>query len=168
MRRWIVGIGALVFCASLSNAQAPNQGVGLDLVNYQQMGEEIRKLEGKVILVDFWADFCRPCKEKFPHVQALRQKYARQGLTVVTVSIDDISSDPGVRERVYSFLQQQQATSRNFILAEKPEVWISKLKMNSVPTMFLFDKQGRLINRYTGNECDLGTIERRITQLLAE
>lgn len=166
MRRWIVGV--FVLCASTSStfAQAPNNGVRLDLVNYQQLGDEIKKLHGKVILVDFWADFCRPCKEKFPHVQALHQKYAKHGLAVVTVSIDDLS-DPGVRDRVHSFLRQQNATSKNLLLAEKPEVWIAKLKMNSVPTMFLFDQDGRLINRWTGNEINLGAIEKRVADLLS-
>jgi len=165
MRRSFVGALALMVCASFSHAQAP---VRLDLVNYQQMGEEIHKLHGKVILVDFWADFCRPCKEKFPHVQALQRKYAAQGLAVVTVSIDDVSADPNIRNQVMSFLQQQGAMSKNFILAERPQVWISKLKMNSVPTMFLFNREGQLINRYNGNEINLPQIERRIGELLAE
>ncbi|MCE9534466.1 MAG: TlpA family protein disulfide reductase [Planctomycetes bacterium] len=164
MRRWIVGVFVLVCSTGTSHGQMPAD-VRLDLVNYKQLGEEIKKLQGQVILVDFWGDFCRPCKEKFPEVMALHRKYARQGLAVVTVSIDDIS-DPQVQERIRMFLRSQQASSRNLLLAEKPEVWIEKLKMNSVPTMFLFDREGRLINRWNGSEIHLNLIEKRITELL--
>jgi thiol-disulfide isomerase/thioredoxin len=161
-------IGALTLFLSTSSIQAQSNDVRLDLVNYKQLGDEIKKLDGHVILVDFWADFCRPCKEKFPHVMTLQRKYAKDGLTVVTVSIDDVSSDPGASQRVKMFLQQQQATSRNLLLAENPQVWVQKLKMNSVPSMFLFDREGHLINRWTGGEINLGAIEKRITELLAE
>src|SRR5436853_4859701 len=103
MRRWIVCASILLIGIPSANAQSANSSVRLDLVTYKQLGNEIRNLQGQVILVDFWADFCRPCKEKFPHVLALYRKYAKDGLAVVTVSIDDVT-DPDVRERVRSFL----------------------------------------------------------------
>ncbi len=164
MRRWIVSVSIWFILTGTAKSQ---DQVRLDLVTYKQLGNEIKKLHGKVILVDFWADFCRPCKEKFPHVMSLHRKYAKDGLAVVSVSIDDVT-DPDVRERVKMFLRQQGADCKNLLLAEKPETWIQKLHMNSVPSMFLFDREGRLINRWTGGEIELNSIERRITQLLAE
>ena len=165
MRRWIVGVSALLLCASAAQCQTPAGAVRLDLVTYKQLGNEIKKLHGQVVLVDFWADYCQPCKLKFPYVMALQQKYGKDGLAVVSVSVDDVT-DPEVRERVKAFLQQQHATTRNLLLAEKPDIWIAKLKMNSIPSMFLFDRQGRLINRWTGNDLDLNVIEKRIEELL--
>jgi thiol-disulfide isomerase/thioredoxin len=164
MRRWIVSVSILLILTGTATSQ---DQVRLDLVTYNQLGNEIKNSKGKVILVDFWADFCRPCKEKFPHVMALHHKYAKDGLAVVSVSIDDVA-DPDVRERVKIFLRQQGADCKNLLLAEKPETWIQRLQMNSVPCMFLFDREGRLINRWTGGEIDLHSIERRITQLLAD
>jgi thiol-disulfide isomerase/thioredoxin len=162
MRRWIVCVPALLLLSATSRG---DDAVRLDLVTYKGLGNEIKKLQGKVILVDFWGDFCKPCKEKFPNVLAMQQKYAKEGLQVVTVSVDDVT-DPDIRERVQAYLRQMKANTRNLLLAEKPEVWIAKLKMNSVPSMFLFDQQGRLINRWTGNEIDLSGIEKRIVDLL--
>jgi thiol-disulfide isomerase/thioredoxin len=164
MRRRIVGVVALLLWAPSSFAQG-QADVRLDLVTYKQLGSEIRKLEGQVVLVDFWADYCQPCKQKFPHVQALQRKYAKEGLAVVAVSVDDVE-DPDARERAKAFLRQQRSSCRNLLLAEKPEMWVSKLKMNSIPSMFLFDRHGRLINRWTGDEVDLSIIERRIVELL--
>ncbi len=163
MRRWIVGVAALLLSSSSINAQT--EAVRLDLVTYKQMGNEIKKLHGKVILVDFWADYCRPCKEKFPQVLAMQKKYAKDGLAIVSVSVDDVTS-ADTRERVKAYLQQQQATCRNLLLAEKPEFWVPKLNMNSIPCMYLFDQEGRLINRWIGNEVDLHAIEKRVVELL--
>jgi len=164
MRRWIVGVSIVLFFSTDSTAQS-NNAVQLDLVTYKQLGAEIKNLHGKVILVDFWADYCLPCKKKFPLVMALHAKHARNGLSVVSVSVDDVT-DSEARERVKSFLVGQRSTCRNLLLAEKPEVWAPKLKMNSIPSMFLFDQQGRLINRWTGDEIDLAAIEKRIAELL--
>ena len=119
------GSSACRFCFSSRASATSQDAVRLDLVTYKQLGNEIKKLQGKVVLVDFWADFCRPCKEKFPHVLALHRKYAKDGLAVVSVSIDDVA-DPDVRERVKLFLQQQSSTCKNLLLAEKPEVWVAE------------------------------------------
>ncbi len=165
MRRWIVGMFASIIFPTLSASGESADAVRLDLVTYQQLGNEIKNLHGKVILVDFWADFCQPCKQKFPQVMSLYRKYANRGFTVVSVSVDDVA-DAEARERVKAFLQQQNATCRNLLLAEKPEVWVPKLKMDSVPAMILFDSQGRMINRWDGNAIDLTAIEKRVEELL--
>ena len=168
MRQWIVGMVTLAQCAYPSQAWTeppPADAVRLDLVTYKQLGSEINNLHGKVVLVDFWADYCKPCKEKFPAVIALHRKYANQGLTVVSVSVDDVA-DADVRERVKTFLIQQNATCRNLLLAESPDVWVPKLKVKSVPAMILFDRQGRMINRWDGNGVDLPVIEKRAVELL--
>jgi thiol-disulfide isomerase/thioredoxin len=164
MRRWIVCVPVLLALSASAKSQSAD-AVRLDLVTYKQLGNEIINLRGKVILVDFWADYCMPCKQKYPSVVAMHRKYAKDGLTVVSVSVDDVS-DPEARERVKAFLQQQRSPCRNLLLAEKPDVWVPRLKMNSIPCMFLFDQRGRLINRWTGNEVDLPTIEKRIVSLL--
>lgn len=157
---------ALALSANLGSAQQPADNVRLDLVTYKQLGSEIKNLQGQVVLVDFWADYCQPCKQKFPHVLALQRKFTGQGFAVVSVSVDDVT-DADVRERVKAYLQEQRATCRNLLLAEKPEVWVPKLQMKSIPAMMLFDRDGRLINRWDGNDIDLSAVEKRITQLLA-
>lgn len=160
MRRWIVGMFALILSPVVTKADP----IQLDLVTYKQLGNEIKNLHGKVVLVDFWADYCQPCKQKFPAVVALHRKLANQGFTVVSVNVDDVT-DAETRERVKAFLAQQNATCRNLLLAEKPEVWVPKLKMDSIPAMILFNQQGQMVNRWAGNEIDLSAIEKRIREL---
>jgi thiol-disulfide isomerase/thioredoxin len=47
------------------------------------------KLEGKVILVDFWATWCGPCREALPHMQTIAKKFAGQPLVILSISLDN-------------------------------------------------------------------------------
>ncbi len=51
-----------------------------------------RDIKGKLIIVDFWASWCKPCKEEIPKIKSLYEKYKSKGLTVVGVSIDKTNS----------------------------------------------------------------------------
>jgi len=53
-------------------------------------------LDGRVVLVDFWASWCAPCRKSFPALDALQKRYGEQGLTVVGVNVD---TDRGEADR---------------------------------------------------------------------
>ena len=48
---------------------------------------DLKALRGKVVLVDFWASWCGPCKHEMPVLQSLHEKYAEQGLVIVGINI---------------------------------------------------------------------------------
>src|SRR3954452_17252211 len=73
---------------SLPLAADPSPAVKLDPIGYSDLIAELHGLKGKVVLVDVWGTFCAPCREKFPKVVALHEKYAARGLAVVSVSVD--------------------------------------------------------------------------------
>ena len=52
-----------------------------------------RDIKGKLIILDIWASWCRPCKEEIPHIKQLNEKYKSKGLTIVGVSIDKTDND---------------------------------------------------------------------------
>ena len=116
-------------------------------IRYADLGHRVKELRGQVIVVDFWADYCFPCKREFPHLVELHQKYASSGFTAISVSLDD-THDAEVRDRVQKFLTKQQATFANYVLDEKPEVWQQKLKIDGPPCVFVFGRKGELLKRY--------------------
>jgi thiol-disulfide isomerase/thioredoxin len=139
----------------------------LEQRSYAELAELVAGHKGKVVLVDIWGEFCLPCKKEFPHFVALHQKYANSGLIAVSVSLDD-ANDADARQRVIVFLTAQKATCRNVLLTDSPKVWQEKWKIAGPPCVFLFDRQGRLINRWEDKDIDYPAIERRVAELLKE
>src|SRR5439155_11864728 len=97
--------------------QAPKDGVQLQTVKYSGLAEVIHKNRGKVILVDFWADFCVPCKQSFPHIVELHKKHAKEGLAVVSVSLDPMDN-PASPDVALTFLKKTGADFTNLYLNE--------------------------------------------------
>src|SRR5579864_382802 len=116
-------------------------------IRYADLARCVKELSGQVIVVDFWADYCFPCKRESPQLVELHRKYANSGLTAISVSLDG-THDAETRDRVRNFLTKQQGTFANFILDEKPEVWQQKLKIDGPPCVFVFGRKGELLKRY--------------------
>ncbi len=149
------------------SAQNTSKDVEISKSTYPQLIEKIQANKGKVILVDFWGEFCLPCKKKFPQFVQLGKRYLSRGLKTISVSLDD-TQDNEALSRVKDFLQSQNGTGENLILQEKVEFWQKKLKTVGPPAIYLFNQNGRLINRWVGEEIDFFRIERRIQDLLSQ
>jgi thiol-disulfide isomerase/thioredoxin len=145
---------------------ADGPAVKLDAISYADLAAELKGLKGKVVLVDVWGTFCPPCKEKFPKVVALHEKYAGRGLAVVSVSVDP-PDDAEARAAAREFLTKHRAAFRNVLLTDKAEVWQAKWKTEGPPILFLFDRSGRLVAKWD-DKIDLAEVERRAAAVLDE
>jgi thiol-disulfide isomerase/thioredoxin len=143
-------------------------GVGkpVDLAGTTVTGRTFSTKEyaGKVILIDFWATWCGPCKAELPHVKALYKKYHEKGLEIVGVSCD---SDG---QQLVEFTQQEDMTWVELWDKTKqtsPETqWhplATEWKVDGIPTMFLIDRNGIL--RTTEAR---GSLDEMIPKMLAE
>lgn len=85
-----------VFCSLLGEKRLSQETSkklvfsGVD-VNGKTFSE--RDVKGKLVILDIWASWCRPCKEEIPHIKQLNEKYKSQGLIIVGLSIDKTDSD---------------------------------------------------------------------------
>lgn len=145
---------------------APNAGVSLEVIRYDDLGTKIQALKGEVVVVDFWADYCFPCKSEFPKLVDLHQRFAVQGLAAISVSLDDATDDVA-RARVKRFLDSRKATFSNYLLAEKPEVWQAKLKIDGPPCVFVFNRKGQLLKKYH-DDVDYREIEKIVKEALTQ
>ena len=93
-----------------------------------------------MIVVDFWAaSWCDPCKAEFPHLVALQEKFAGQGLVAISVSFDE----PKDKAKVLKFLQEKKATFTNVILDESQDIWLPKFHIYGPPAVFVFNREGK-------------------------
>lgn len=147
-------------------------GVQLRVVRYDGLKEEVIRHRGKVVLVDFWGEFCLPCKKGMPHVQQLHRQYGKDGLVVITVSVDDLRQGNAneIQGRVLGFLRQQGATTINLLLDDHPVVRMEKLRLKTVPCYYIFNRQGKW-TQFGGDSperVDYAVIDRLIVDLLRE
>jgi len=99
--------------------------------------------KGKVVLVDFWATWCGPCRRELPHLKALQDRFGKQGFVVLGISVDHQG-----QERVRSFVRKNGVTWPTLladatVLADYGDV-------RAIPTKFLIDRQGRVAGRLMG------------------
>ena len=122
----------------------------------------LKDLRGRVVLVDFWGTFCKPCKESFPKLQALHGKYGATGLTVIGISEDD----PEDKDKIPGFVANYGA---KFAIAwDGDKALAQQYKPESMPSSFVIDRQGVVRFEHRGfRSGDELVIEKEIQQLLA-
>lgn len=149
--RW-AGLAALLALLAAAPAFAEEK-VELKVMKYDDLAKIIRDNKGKVIVVDFWQDFCITCKKEFPNLLELQKKYGKD-LVAVSVNLDD-PNDKEDRAKVEKFLNSKKATNIiNVMLDEKEEVWKKKLKVTSFPTVFVFNQEGKYEKRYPEDKAE--------------
>ena len=113
---------------------------------------------GKVVILDFWATWCPPCRMEIPHFQALYEKYRTSGLVVVGVALDR-----GGAEAVKPFIEEQGVTYP--ILIGDQAVTVSYGGIRGIPTTFMIGRDGRIAGKVVGYK-DKEYFEAEIKKLL--
>ena len=124
------------------------EGKRLDLADYR----------GKVVVLDFWATWCGPCRAEIPGFVVLQEKYASQGFSVIGISMDD---EPGPVVDFYKeFKMNYQVAVGNQRIGELYGGILG------LPTTFLIGRDGRIYAKHTGG-INPAIIEEEVQQLLA-
>lgn len=98
---------------------------------------------GKVVLLDFFATWCPPCRMEVPHLQELYEKYGDEGFVVVGISLDQ-----GGAADVKPFAAQYGVTYPTLIGDQRTASLYGGIR--GIPTLFLIDKEGNIFQRYVG------------------
>ena len=147
-------------CERMPSSQTP-----VRTIDRAEFDNVIRQHKGHVVLVDFWATWCDPCRRLFPQTVSLAERYSGRGLSVVTLSVDSASAEPDVRD----FLASQHATGENFMVRDgggAQAVQDFEIGSGAIPYLKLYDRQGRLREQLEGP--DPAEVDRAVQRLLDE
>jgi thiol-disulfide isomerase/thioredoxin len=120
----------------------------LKAVKWPELEKAIAAQKGKVVVIDVWADFCIPCKREFPHLVELHQKYAKDGLACISLTVDDKDD----ADKALAFLRKQMSVFANYLIDEPAEVWSKKLDVPCPPAALIFDRGGKRVKTFTTEE----------------
>lgn len=140
---------------STSSEQTTTEGKTLapDFTLKDLSGNEVgpASFRGKVLVIDFWATWCPPCREAIPHLISMKQKYGDQGFEVLGVSMD---KGPDALSTVKTFAQEQGVNYP--IVIGNQTIANSYGGISGIPTFFIVDKNGYIIKSQTGYDEDVG------------
>jgi peroxiredoxin/YHS domain-containing protein len=117
-------------------------------------------LKGTVVLLDFWATWCAPCRKAMPELQALHDRYRERGFRVIGISIDE-----GGRDKVAAFVSGRKITYPIALDAPSDPAW-GAFRVKAVPASYLIDRGGRIVAQWTGAPPKAAELKRHIESLL--
>ncbi len=124
----------------------------------------LSSLKGKVVLLDFWASWCVPCRKSNPHVKALYEKYRKKGFDVVYVADNDdrpenalkAIEEDGIKKyhHVLRGLKTLKDANGKMMGFDKSEDVSEKYAIHFLPTKYLIDRDGNIICKVDDNTLD--------------
>ncbi len=126
---------------TLDSSPGANPAPAFTLTDLQGDAVSLSDFRGKVVILDFWATWCPPCKKEIPDFIELQKKYGTQGVQIVGVGLDEPQN---IREFARSH-------GINYpVLLGTDEVATLYGGISGIPTTFIIDKRGNIANRFEG------------------
>jgi peroxiredoxin len=141
----VVSVIVLTILFGCSDKVAPSGGSKAADFSLQDMnGKNVRLSDyrGKVVLLEFWATWCPPCRASIPGIEKIFKAYKDKGLVVLAVSLDE-----GGWDSVKSFISKNGVTYT--VLKGNDDVSES-YQVRTIPMLLIVDKEGRISKRYLG------------------
>jgi len=121
----------------------------------------LSQLKGKVVLLDFWATWCSPCRESIPHLIQLYKDYRGSGFELVGMNVDR-----GDVEVVRRYIQSMDIP---YPVVITPEEVVRAYRVTGIPATLLIDKEGKIRERITGfNRAIADQLTTQVTNLTSE
>lgn len=132
----------------------------------QADGRRVRleDLRGQVVVLDFWATYCPPCREEIPHLVRLQKEYGPRGFKVIGLNVGGEEDRPKIPDFVKLYGIQYQLADPD---DETVQLFLSQ--SDSIPQTFVLDRRGRLVRHFVGYDSEVASeLEAAVNGALAE
>ncbi len=152
-----VGVFLLSHCAKEQTQSSLGPAPDFTLKTFDGKEITLSQLKGKVVLLDFWATWCGPCKESIPHLIQLYKDYQEKGFELVGMNVDR-----GDGEAVRRFVASMDIP---YPVVAAPEDVVRSYRVTGIPATFLIDREGKIRERVAGFN---STIAKQLTAKVAD
>ena len=140
--------------AKLEADDQKRQEADFTLTDLQGKTWNLKSLKGKVVLINFWATWCPPCRKELPDIQTLHDKFKAKGLVVLAISDEDLA-------KVQPFVEKEKMTHP--VLLDPGRKVNSLFGVQGIPRTFIYNRKGKL----AAQAIDMRTM-RQFMELLAK
>jgi len=138
----IIAILSTILVLHTPSLRAAEEGGKMPSLSRLLPGAALPNISGKVVLVDFWASWCGPCKASFPAMNRLHDKYSGKGLVIIAIGVDDdaakykaFAGKMGAKFSLFHDVQHKAAES---------------FSPPSMPTSYIIDRKGVIRHVHNG------------------
>ena len=127
------------FAAAMSKLEADDQrrrNADFTLTDLTGKSWSLRDLRGKVVLVNFWATWCPPCRKEMPDLEALYRRFSARGLVILAISDEDAA-------KVKPFIAERQISYP--VLLDPGRKVNEMFQVEGIPKSFVYDRDGKLV-----------------------
>ena len=139
----------------------PRPAPALSAADLKGVAVQWDQYRGRIVLLDFWATWCAPCRKSMPELQKLHDRYSKDGFSVLGVSIDE-----GGPAKVKKFLAAKKYSYPIALDSEKTPTW-EAYGVKGIPSAYLVDREGNVVAEWRGT-VDPAQIESELKKLLSE
>jgi len=132
---------ALAFVVSCGASKSSSAAPDFTMTGVDGKPIKLSDMKGKVVILDFWATWCPPCKMEIPDFIALQDKYGKDGLIIVGAALDE----PDKVKQFYSDYKMNYPVG----IADQ-SMAMSYGGIRGIPTTFVIDKKGNVARKYVG------------------
>jgi thiol-disulfide isomerase/thioredoxin len=133
---------AILFGCTNKGAQSESTASDFTLQDMSGKTVSLSDYKGKVVLLEFWATWCPPCRASIPGLEKLNKAYKDKGLVILAVSVDQ-----GGWDVVRSFITEYGIT---YTVLKGTDDVAEKYQVRSIPMLLVLNKEGKISKRYLG------------------
>lgn len=133
------------------------KGIDFDLTNLKGDKVKLSDYKGKIVVLDFWATWCGPCKASFPKMQELVTKYKDDNVEFLFINVWERDKPENINKKVTEFIDKEKY-SFNVLYDYKNEV-VKQYKVRGIPTKIIIDKKGNIVSNKSSYENLIAVIE---------
>ena len=136
------------------------KAIDFTLTNLEGKKIKLSDYKGKMVVLDFWATWCGPCRASFPNMQELVTKYKNDNIEFFFINTWERESDSEIKENVSKFIKENKYSFN--VLFDFDDEIVTKYKIKGIPTKIVIDKDGNIISINSSESNLVALIEENI------